>query len=76
MFCKNRDRLLNGDIAAKFFTKVLNLPQVKKLLSSDHFLAVKTLATLGFRATENEQQKTSQSRRPRLDARDPGMVWE
>jgi hypothetical protein len=32
VFCKNRDRLLDGDIAAKFFTSVLNLPQVSKLL--------------------------------------------
>ena len=43
VFCKNRDRLLNGDIAAKFFTKVLNLPQVEKLLSSDHFSVDGTL---------------------------------
>ena len=37
VFCKNRDRLLDGDIAAKFFASVLNLPQVRKLLSSEHF---------------------------------------
>lgn len=37
VFCKNRDRLLDGDIAAKFFVAVLNLPQVRKLLSSEHF---------------------------------------
>jgi transposase len=42
-FCKNRDRLLNGDIAAKFFASVLNLPQVRKLLSSDHFSVDGTL---------------------------------
>src|SRR3954449_8085619 len=29
VFCKNRDRLLNGDIARKFMTTVLNLPQVR-----------------------------------------------
>ena len=29
VFCKNRDRLLDGDIAAKFMTSVLNLPQVR-----------------------------------------------
>ncbi|MCK1518367.1 transposase [Bradyrhizobium sp. 190] len=29
VFCKNRDRLLDGDIAAKFFVTVLNLPQVR-----------------------------------------------
>jgi hypothetical protein len=43
VFCKNRDRLLNGDIAAKFFASVLNLPQVKGLLSSDHFSVDGTL---------------------------------
>jgi len=37
VFCKNRDRLLNGDIAAKFFVAVLNQSQVRMLLSSEHF---------------------------------------
>src|SRR4029077_7519222 len=37
VFCKNRDRLLNGDIARKFMTTVLTLPQVRSLLSSEHF---------------------------------------
>ncbi len=43
VFCKNRDRLLDGDIAAKFFTSVLNLPQVSRLLSSEHFSVDGTL---------------------------------
>lgn len=43
VFCKNRDRLLDGEIAAKFFVNVLNLPQVRKLLSSDHFSVDGTL---------------------------------
>jgi transposase len=43
VFCKNRDRLLKGEIAAKFFTSVLNLPQVRGLLSSDHFSVDGTL---------------------------------
>jgi transposase len=37
VFSKNRDRLLEGDIAAKFLAAVLAQPKVKKLLSSDHF---------------------------------------
>jgi len=41
--CKNRDRLLDGDIAAKFFVSVLNLPQVRKLLSGEHFSVDGTL---------------------------------
>src|SRR6201997_4201532 len=43
VFCKNRDRLLDGDIAAKFFASVLSLPQVKGLLSSEHFSVDGTL---------------------------------
>ena len=43
VFCKNRDRLLDGDIAARFFVAVLNLPQVRKLLSSEHFSVDGTL---------------------------------
>jgi transposase len=36
-FSKNRDRLLEGDIAAKFLGAVLARPGVKRLLSTDHF---------------------------------------
>jgi len=43
VFCKNRDRLLDGDIAAKFFITVLNLPQLRGLLSSEHFSVDGTL---------------------------------
>jgi transposase len=42
-FCKNRDRLLDGDIARKFMASVLNLPQVRSLLSNEHFSVDGTL---------------------------------
>jgi transposase len=42
-FSKNRERLLAGDIAAKFLAAVLSQPQVKRLLSSDHFSVDGTL---------------------------------
>jgi transposase len=42
-FSKNRDRLLEGDIAAKFLAAVLAQPKVKRLLSSDHFSVDGTL---------------------------------
>ncbi len=42
-FSKNRDRLLAGDIAAKFLAAVLAQPRVKRLLSSDHFSVDGTL---------------------------------
>jgi transposase len=42
-FSKNRDRLLEGEIAAKFLAAVLSQPKVKRLLSSDHFSVDGTL---------------------------------
>jgi hypothetical protein len=36
-FSTNRDRLLQGEIAAKFLAAVLSQPRVKRLLSSQHF---------------------------------------
>ena len=42
-FMKNRDRLLEGEIAAKFLAAVLEQPQVKRLLSSEHFSVDGTL---------------------------------
>lgn len=42
-FSKNRDRLLAGDIAAKFLQAILSQRRVKRLLSSDHFSVDGTL---------------------------------
>jgi len=42
-FSKNRDRLLEGEIAAKFLAAVLAQPNVKRLLSSEHFSVDGTL---------------------------------
>jgi transposase len=43
VFSKNRDRLLEGDIAAKSLSAVLAQPKVKRLLSTDHFSVDGTL---------------------------------
>ena len=43
VFSKNRDRLLDGEIAAKFLSALLAQPRVKKLLSSEHFSVDGTL---------------------------------
>ncbi len=37
VFTKNRDRLLEGDIASKFLAEVLADPKIKPLLSDEHF---------------------------------------
>jgi transposase len=42
-FTTNRDRLLAGEIAAKFLRAVLAQPRVKRLISSDHFSVDGTL---------------------------------
>ena len=43
VFTHNRDRLLEADVAHAFLTALLALPQVKKLLSSEHFSVDGTL---------------------------------
>ena len=37
VFTKNRERLIEGDIATKFMAAVLDQEAVKALLSDDHF---------------------------------------
>ncbi|MEP0190194.1 MAG: IS5 family transposase, partial [Erythrobacter sp.] len=60
-FSKNRDRLLEGDIAAKFLGAVLAQPRVKKLLSTDHFSVDGTLI---------EAWASMKSVRPKEDPKD------
>jgi hypothetical protein len=43
VFSKNRDRLLEADIAGKFLAAVMDHPQVKPLLSDEHFSVDGTL---------------------------------
>ncbi|WP_244301621.1 IS5 family transposase [Stappia sp. P2PMeth1] len=42
-FSKNRDRLIEGDEAARFLSALLPQPRVKRLLSSEHFSVDGTL---------------------------------
>jgi transposase len=42
-FTKNRDRLLEGDVALKFLSTMLAQPKVKALLSTEHFSVDGTL---------------------------------
>ena len=46
-FSKNRERLLEGDIAAKLLNAVMAQPRVKRLLSWDHFSVDGTLIEAG-----------------------------
>jgi len=43
VFTKNRDRFLEGEVAAQFFQAVLGQPEVRELLSDEHFSVDGTL---------------------------------
>jgi transposase len=43
VYTKNRDRLLGGEVAARFMAAVLGQPEVKALLSDEHFSVDGTL---------------------------------
>jgi transposase len=61
-FSKNRDRLLEGDVAARFLAAVLAQPRVKRLLPSEHFSVDGTLI---------EAWASMKSFRPREGSDDP-----
>jgi transposase len=42
-FSKNRDRLLAGEVAQRFLAELLALPEVRRLLSAEHFSVDGTL---------------------------------
>jgi hypothetical protein len=68
VFSKNRDRLLEGDIAAKFFAQVLDQARANDLLSDEHFSVDGTLIEAW--ASQNSFQRKDDHQAPPPD--DPG----
>lgn len=71
-FSKNRDRLLDADVAAKFLEAVLRHAKVKRFLSDDHFSVDGTLveawASLkSFRAKDGSDEPPSPGRNGERD---------
>jgi transposase len=62
-FTKNRDRLLDGEVAAKFLRAVLAQPKVKRLISSDHFSVDGTLIE-AWASTKSFRRKDGQDNDP------------
>ncbi len=62
-FTKNRDRLLEGDIAQEFFTAVLEQARAQRLLSDEHFTVDGTL--LEAWASRKSFQRTDHPTPPR-----------
>ena len=75
VFSKNRDRLLEAEISAKFLAAILTQPEVKRLLSNDHFSVDGTLvqawASLkSFKAkNDGEQPPPADGRNEEVDFR-------
>src|SRR4029079_82251 len=71
-FSKNRDRLLDADVAAKFLEAVLRHPKVKRFLSADHCAVDATLmeawASLkSFRAKDGSDEPPAPGRNGERD---------
>ena len=75
VFTKNRDRLLDGDIAQAFLSAILRDPQVVPLLSNEHFSVDGTLieawaSMKGFRPKDGSGEPPEGGRNGEVNFRD------
>jgi transposase len=63
-FTKNRDRLLDGEVAAKFLAALLSRDKAKGLLSCDHFLVDGTLLEAWASPKSFRPPRTARAPRP------------
>jgi transposase len=70
-FSKNRDRLLEGDLAAKVLATVLSQPRVKRLLSTDHFSVDGTLIEAWASMKSFKPKSSSSGDDPEGDSGEP-----
>jgi transposase len=71
VFSKNRDRLLAGEIAEKFFAQVLEQARAGDLLSDEHFSVDGTLIEAW--ASQKSFQRKDQDNTPPPDVEDPTL---
>jgi len=72
VFTKNRERLLNGDIAQLFFERVLAQAQKHGLTSTEHFTVDGTLVE-AWAGQKSFQRKDSEDREPPDDPGNPAV---
>lgn len=72
VFSKNRERLLEGDIAQAFFNQVLKLARQKELLSDEHF-TVDGMLIEAWAGQKSFQQKDASAPPPPDDPGNPTM---
>ena len=70
VYSKNRDRLLEGDIAGKFFAQVLEQARAADLLSDEHFSVDGTLIE-AWASQKSFQRKEGGDQRPKDDPGNP-----
>ena len=64
VFTKNRDRLLEGDIADLFFDQVMAIARKRALLSDEHFTVDGTLIERGRDRKASKRKRVLPSRHP------------
>jgi transposase len=67
-FSKNRDRMLDGDIAKEFLSKVLNIARGHGLISDEHFTVDGTL----IEAWAGQKSFRKKGKRSKTNSDDPG----
>jgi transposase len=70
VFCKNRERLLEGDVARLFFEKVLGQARQHHLLSNEHFTVDGTLIE-AWAGQKSFKKKTGDKQQPPDDRGNP-----
>ena len=75
-FSKNRDRLLDSDVAARFLSAILAQPRVRQLLSNDHFSVDGTLveAWASMKSFRPRDEPRRRSGRSRTSCYSPGIT--
>jgi len=71
VYCKNRERLLQGEVAEAFFQEVLNLARAHDLLSDEHFTVDGTLIEAGASLKRFKKKEAGETAPPPDDPGNP-----
>jgi transposase len=74
VFTKNRQRLLDHDVADEFFAAVVRQAKLRRYTSSDHFSVDGTLLNAWASHKSNRMTRRRRSRRPGATSKWPGMA--
>lgn len=75
VFCKNRDRLFEGDIADRFFNEVVKFAEKKKLISKEHFTVDGSLVH-AWASLKSFEEKDKESNDDGPEGRNPSVDFK